>query len=295
LLTFALLGIGDQAATVGQISFSLAPLASYVEERGFRTTLEDTEFDSPDAVRDALLELASSGVVASYEEGPEPVYLIAADQYLTAAYYRNTIVHFFVAGAIAELALLAAAEAPDGERMAAFDDSVAALRDLFKFEFFFPEKEEFRREVGSELSLRSPGWEDAVASDGDAIRAVLHSLRPLLAHRVLRAFLSAYRVAADEIAALLDPAAFDESVFLVACVRRGRQYLLQHRLRSAESVSEPLFRAALGLARNRGLLDPKTTDREAACADFVREVAAALHRVEAISALGSARRAGLVR
>lgn len=294
LLTFALLGIGDQAATARQISFSLGPLARYVEERGFPVT-EAAAFDSPDAVAGALHALSSSGVVTCFAEGPEPVYLIAADQYLTAAYYRNTIIHFFVAGAIAELALLEAVEAAEGDRMTAFEDAVAELRDLFKFEFFFPEKDEFRREVSLELGLRAPGWEDAVANGPDAIRAVLRSLRPLLAHRVLRAFLSAYHVVADEIAAMDDVRGFDEAAFLVACAHRGRQYLLQHRLRSAESVSQPLFVAALGLARNRGLLDADNPERVSELERFASRIARTLHHVEAISALGSARRAGLIR
>ena len=35
--------------------------------------------------------------------------MIAPDQHLAAAYYRNTVIHFFVNGAIAELALIRAA------------------------------------------------------------------------------------------------------------------------------------------------------------------------------------------
>ena len=30
------------------------------------------------------------------DAGPEAVYVIGPDQHLTAAYYRNTIIHFFV-------------------------------------------------------------------------------------------------------------------------------------------------------------------------------------------------------
>lgn len=294
LLTFTLLGIGDQAATISQIAFSLGPLARYVERRGFPVS-EAVALDSPAAIEEVLGALSASGVVTCFDEGPEAVYLIAPDQHLAAAYYRNTIIHFFVAGAIAELALLESAEAGEGDRMAVFDAAVAELRDLFKFEFFFPEKEEFRNEVSRELSERAPGWEDAVAEGPDAIRAVLRSLRPLLAHRVLRAFLSAYHVVADEIAAMDDVRDFDEADFLVACAHRGRQYLLQHRLRSAEAVSRPLFVAALGLARNRGLVDADNPARAEEMERFSRGIARALHHVEAISALGSARRAGLIR
>jgi glycerol-3-phosphate O-acyltransferase len=74
----------------------------------------------------------------------------------------------------------------------------------------------------------------------------------------------------------------------------GKQYHLQRRIRSAESVSKVLFESALRLARNRGLLDsgvPNLPERRRA---FAREIREAVRRVDAIDALAASRRAGLI-
>jgi glycerol-3-phosphate O-acyltransferase len=60
---------------------------------------------------------------------------------------------------------------------------------------------------------------------------------------------------------------------LKECIGVARQYRLQHRLNSAESISKELFSNALKLAANRGLLDPSgehVAERRQAFADEVR-------------------------
>ena len=69
-----------------------------------------------------LTALVDNDVVTRFDEGLEPVFGIADDQQLAAAYYRNTIVHFFVSGAIAELALLHAIEGERSEVLPRFPD-----------------------------------------------------------------------------------------------------------------------------------------------------------------------------
>jgi glycerol-3-phosphate O-acyltransferase len=56
----------------------------------------------------------------------------------------------------------------------------------------------------------------------------------------------------------------DEREFLDECIGVGRQYRLQQRIDSGESISKELFRTALALARGRGLLaDPGPDPEEA--------------------------------
>jgi glycerol-3-phosphate O-acyltransferase len=65
---------------------------------------------------------------------------------------------------------------------------------------------------------------------------------------------------------------FDEGAFLDHCLRVGRQWVLERRLASEESLSTEMFRPALKLARHRGLFDTADAtlpDRRAA---FLREV-----------------------
>ncbi len=123
---------------------------------------------------------------------------------------------------------------------------------------------------------------------------MVRSIRPFSAHRVLRPFLDAYAVAADVLAAW-DPASpVDEAKFASAALALGRQYQLQRRITSPESVSKVLFQTALRLARNRGLLDPDTPDVDARRQAFAEEIRDAVRRVEAVDALAASRRAGLI-
>jgi glycerol-3-phosphate O-acyltransferase len=290
LVTLALLG-ADRAVTVEETVRVLRNWVDYVRRRELPTT-EALRLDTPEGVGATLAELQVNGVVTCFDEGPESVYAIGEDQHLAAAYYRNTIVHFFINSAIAELALLRAAEDGVADRAGEFWDEVLRLRDLLKFEFFFAEKDEFREEIRREVSLNSTSWEAALSSP-EEIQALLRKFRPFMAQRVLRPFLEAYRVVSDELEQA-DPAApFDETQFLKHCLARGKQYQLQRRIRSAESVSKVLFATALSLARNRGLFEANAelTERRAAFAAELRDV---IRRIEAIAALAASRRAGLI-
>ena len=300
LVTLTLLGAGDRALTLDETAASLKNVVNYVRRRRLPTTKELRDLDTAPGLKRALDALVGSGVVSRFAEGPEAVYAIGADQHLTAAYYRNTIIHFFVNGAIAELALLAAAEDGVTDPAAVFWEEAMRLRDLLKFEFFFAEKDAFRAELRDEIAGQDPAWETSLAGGGAAIRGLLRRFKPFSAHRVLRPFLDAYRVVGDALERLDPSAPFDEAAFLAGCIARGKQYDLQKRVRSRESVSRVLFGTAFRLARNRGVVPatPAAADDRAALAArrraFADEIRAAVRRLDAIDALVASRRAGLI-
>ena len=118
LVTLALLGTGDRALSVSETSTALANLHAYVRARNLPTTHE-FELDTPEGVRRALDDLVENDVVSRFDEGSETVYRIGPEQQLKAAYYRNSIIHFFLNPAILELSLLAAAETESGTTMTA--------------------------------------------------------------------------------------------------------------------------------------------------------------------------------
>ncbi len=300
LVTLSLLGIGDRALTVEETVTSLRNLVDYVRRRALPTT-GALELDTAEGVRRALDTLVESGVVSRFAEGPDAVYAIGSNQHLTAAYYRNTIIHFFLNGAIAELALLGAAEGKRGDTLGTFWDEAMRLRDLLKFEFFFAGKEEFRAEVRAEIALHDPIWEQSVTAGDAAIHDLIKRFRPFSAHRILRPFLEAYRVVGDALERGDAAAPFDENAFITSCIALGKQYELQRRIRSPESVSKVLFKTALRLAGNRGLLasGPGTPIADAQDLStrrraFAEEVRTAIRRVDAIDALAASRRAGLI-
>ena len=293
LVTLALLGAGEQACTVAEVEARLVNLLADVERRGLPTT-GDLDLDTPEGTARTLDALAENGVVTRFSEGSECVYSIGADQQLAAAYYRNTIIHFFVNPAIVELALVRAAEDDVADRVAAFWSAAMQLRDLLKFEFFFADKEIFRGELRRELADRDTDWEGTLRTGPDAIQDLLRSFRPYSAHRVLRPFLEAYRIVADELEQQDEATELDEGRFLQACMGLGKQYHLQRRIRSTASVSKVLFKTALNIAENRGLLQPGEPDLRAWRAAFAAEIRTAVRRTEAIDALAASRRAGLI-
>jgi glycerol-3-phosphate O-acyltransferase len=297
LVTLALLGVGDRALTLEEIAKSLENILAYVRRRKLPSTTDLADLGTPDGLRRALDALVGSGVVARFAEGPEPVYAVGADQHLTAAYYRNTIIHFFVNGAIAELALLAAAEDGVADPKAVFWEQAMALRDLLKFEFFFAEKDEFRAELRDEIALHDPAWEASVARGGDAIHALIRRFKPFSAHRTLRPFLDAYRVVGDALERRDAAEPLDEAAFLASCIALGKQYDLQRRVRSHESISKVLFATALRLVRNRGLAPAAVRDAAALAAArraFAEEIRTVVRRLDAIDALAASRRAGVI-
>lgn len=302
LVTLALLGTTGQALTVEGTRRSLANLVEYVHRRELPTTTDLEYLTRAEGVATTLEALVANDVVTRFDGGRQPVYGIADDQQLAAAYYRNTIVHFFVSGAIAELALLHSTEGDRNDVLPRFWDEVMRLRDLLKFEFFFPEKDAFRAEIRETLELDHRAWEKRIEEYEVDPETMIRRARPYLAHRVLRPFLESYRVVADQLARLPADARFDEKRFLKDCLGLGRQYELQQRIHAADSVSKALFQTALRLAGNRGLLaaapeDASPSAREAHAAArraFAEEIADAVRRVDIIVALAAQRRAGFV-
>jgi glycerol-3-phosphate O-acyltransferase len=294
LLTLALLGLGDRALTQGEIRAVLRPLLDYVAVRKLPQA-GGVDLASPDGLRPALDALVSTKVVTRFTGGAEPVYAIGENQHLVAAYSRNRIIHFFVTRAITELVLLHLVRTPfpgdtSGPAGAAEGDlgtrawaEALRLRDLLKYEFFFAAKPEFAEELRAELAILDPDWERK-AEDATAIAAGLAELPLLLGHRVLGSFLEAYMVVADRLAAH-PPGPVDEESFLEECIGVGRQYRLQQRIHSTESISKELFRNALALAAGRGLLeDGSAAGREA----FAAELREVVDRVDGLRRLAVA-------
>jgi glycerol-3-phosphate O-acyltransferase len=249
VVSLAMLG-ADRALTLDGVLATIEPLARYIEVRDW-TVAGAAVLTDRSTIRRALAELVSSGVLTCYDGGTEPVWGIGADQHLVAAFYRNGAIHIFVERAIGEVALLAAAEAgADDATLVAWEEA-KRLRDLLKFEFFFPGRHDFEAELRTELAILTPAA-SAGLTPADA-RRLLAGARPHLAHLVLRPFLDAYHVVADRLAAAEDDTVEEEEL-LAEALRVGRQWELQRRIASAESVSLELFRTAIRLAAHRDLL-----------------------------------------
>jgi glycerol-3-phosphate O-acyltransferase len=286
--TLVLLEQPDRALTEAEMRAGALPIAEYLGRRGAAISggmhLEQAYVLAerlPSEGRRALETLVRRGVVARFDGGEESVYSIPSGRYLEAAFYRNTLSHFFVTRSIVELAVLAAAERGAADLTAASWTEALALRDLLKYEFFFSTKEQFDHEVRAEMELSIPGWEATdvpAAGAHDRIRALPFRAAP----RILTPFLEAYGVLADRLA-LRDPAELvDQDALVAECIGVGRQRVLQRSLHSPESVSKDLFKNALLLAGNRELLDPGGPELAERRAAFATELAEVSRRIEVL-------------
>ncbi len=255
LLTLTLLGARGRSLTLPQIRAAIPGYLAFARQRRLPMTAT-AALDSDAAVVGVLESLAAQGVALSHAAGKQTVYGIAPGQHLAAAYYRNTIVHHFLSSAIAELALLGAAEHASADRMAAFEAEALGIRDLLKFDFFFRDRPQFVSGVESEAERLAPDWRQQLASGPDGVASSLPAAPMLCSDMMLRSFFEAYAVAADVLASDGGAESFEESGFLDRCMGLGRQQVLQRRLRSPEAVSRHLFRAGIELARSRGLWSP---------------------------------------
>jgi len=254
LVTLTLLGAGQRALTLADVAAEVTEMTEWVAQCHLPTT-DDLMLNDMSGVERTLADLAANGVVACFEAGPKPVFSIGPEQHLSAAYYRNTIIHFFVNDAFAELGLLKIAQLPQTHPESVFNDEIMALRDLFKFEFYYPPKPEFRRQVFASLEQRNPLWSQFSYYEPDKIRDLISATRPLLAHRVLRSFVDAYTVVAHVLFSRDTAAPFTEAQFLSDCLALGKQMYLQRRIASEESIAKALYSNGLRLARNRKLIE----------------------------------------
>jgi glycerol-3-phosphate O-acyltransferase len=245
----------DRALTLDEVCATVAPLAHYLTARGWSVAGDENLTDRATVAR-TLKSLVASGVLSCYAGGPEAVWGIGDEQHLVAAVYRNSAVHVLLVRAIAELALQQLVQTPGGTKRTAWQAALA-LRELLKFDFFFAGREEFADELWNEIAILTGARQEPTTEvdPGKATQWLANSSL-LVAHLVLRPFIDAYRVVAEELVNLDPQRTIDEKDFVDRCLRLAKQWSLQHRIASKESVSLEMFATALKMARHRGLVDP---------------------------------------
>ncbi len=268
IVSMALLEAQGSARTATELGEACLGLAEHIQARDLPLT-ESIEFGDPSQVTAILDWLAEHGNVSSHEALGRRVFWLDDEQMIRVSYYRNVVVHFFVERAIAEIALTSMAQEGLTDPQLA-RDRMLQLRDLLKFEFFFPEKEEFIDGASADISIDVPGWDELLSSSGAF--AVMEKLGAPVSHWAALPILDGYQIVGDELEDLRKP--FDEKKFLAACMARARMYRIEGRLISGESASQVLFKSALRLAANRGLLD-ESDDVRTRRARFAEEVRAA--------------------
>tara|TARA_R110002110_G_scaffold415561_2_gene650877 strand:+ start:79603 stop:81423 length:1821 start_codon:yes stop_codon:yes gene_type:complete len=280
VLLMVLLGANERALTAQEIYQQASEIASLVQRRalpaasGFR--LESTE-----QVSAAIIALENAGLVNAYDKAPDTVYYIPQGKRLAAAYYRNTITHYFLNAALAEMGLALCTLDIDLPDEAALKKHVMALRDLYRFEFFYRPPQEFWQGVMFEVSERYSGWDDS----NQSLAKLLRDKPPRFSHAILRSITEAYLVIAVALLDLEDRPVENTKALLQQLLAQGEQMRLRQTVSCESSVSQDLFSNGLRLADHLGLLTGNPRQLVAARKQFADQVVAAL------SALNSLQRA----
>jgi glycerol-3-phosphate O-acyltransferase len=253
VLTMVLLGANGRALTAAEIHAQAGDIAALVRARGLPAA-SGFSLDDEEQVRAAVLALQGSDLIRCFDKANTPVYYIPRGKQLAAAYYRNTITHYFLNAALAEIGLAACAlgiEAPNAQLL---EREVLGLRDLYKFEFFYKPTGEFLQAVQAEALERYPNW----TSGEHSLQKLLREQAPRFGHAILRSITESYLIIAVTLLELGAQPVHDRKKFTARLLAQGQQMLLRRTISCESSVSQDLFATGLRLAEHLQLLDGKT-------------------------------------
>ncbi|MGI9609146.1 MAG: hypothetical protein ACR2NL_02525, partial [Acidimicrobiia bacterium] len=242
---------GADSFSVDDLMEMVEPFRAIIERRDLPLTLQ-AEAPDGELARAVLDDLVALGLFSQVDGDDGDRYQLAAGQSGSAAYYRNTIVHFFVNRAITELAVAAVEGVEDEKLDRVIVDEALALRDLLKFEFFFSPSDEFVDEIRNELDEAHSDWR-SLARSGE-VAAVASSLAPSVTRGVLEPFLRSYLLVSQVLVEAgdqtVDPISLSETALAL-----GADLLEAGQLRTGESVSSVNVDSAIALAKYRNLLE----------------------------------------
>jgi glycerol-3-phosphate O-acyltransferase len=274
VLAMVLLGANYRALTASETHRQSAGIAELIRERKLPAS-SGFSLNNEAEVSAALLALEQSGLVRSFTASRVPVYYIPDEQRLAAAYYRNTITHYFLHAALGEIGLAMCALGIELPNADALRGNVCALRDLYKFEFFYKPTDEFLREVVFETGQRYPHWDSGEYS----IEKLLHDKPPRFGHAILRQITEAYLIIAVALLELGEAPVTDQKKFIRQLLAQGQEMLLRRTISCESSVSQDLFGNGLRLAAYLGLLDGRGDDIAGGRATFATSVVSALSAI----------------
>jgi glycerol-3-phosphate O-acyltransferase len=274
VLAMVLLGANYRALTASEMHRQSAGIADLIRERKLPAS-SGFSLNNEAEVSAALLALERSGLVKSFSASQIPVYYIPEGQRLAAAYYRNTITHYFMHAALGEIGLAMCAlgiELPDAEVLRS---NVGALRELYKFEFFYKPADEFWQEVLVETGKRYPQWDIGEFS----IEKMLHDKPPRFGHAILRQITEAYLIIAVALMELEETHVDDQKKFIRQLLAQGKEMLLRRTICCESSVSQDLLGNGLRLAGHLGLLEGRGADIAGRRVAFAESVVSALSAI----------------
>jgi putative phosphoserine phosphatase / 1-acylglycerol-3-phosphate O-acyltransferase len=203
-----------------------------------------------ESVQVALNLLSNVGILLQQGDGLHTKYTINREKYLQATYYANMSVHHLYHRAFVEIALVKIADLAIKDRQLAFWQEVMALRDFFKFEFFYSTKEKFTDEIEAELNFLIPNWQKELFVNKSDIHLILNQQKILVAPVILNNYIDAYKVIGQGIMVWDVNMAFEENKFIEYCLFLGEEMHWLGQIKRVESVSKPFLQNGIRLVEN---------------------------------------------
>ncbi len=194
------------------------------------------------------------------EEEEEPIYTLDEDKRLPLEMYKNMILHHFLPLSFVSLSLLSAdyGECTEHKLM----EDYRFLKDLFKFDFIYDERDTDEGKIQGCIEFLSSGRHlNVVSHDGQRACKVTAKGREEMVYfaAMLTNFLEAYGMVLNSLPRL-EKSPENEKDFLARLRRTGQRLYKQGQVLRPEALSQLLFKNALALAKDYGLVKADYTD-----------------------------------
>lgn len=279
VMCLSLLGMAPRGMTAPELENVMNFMVQWATDRDIRFSDDLTESNLP-GLQKVIDALVNSGLLVRYDKGSGTIYTIELNKHSLASYYRNSIIHHFLDKAIIELSLFKAREERQAKPLDVFWDETERLRDLFKFEFFYPEKDVYRRNLEIELSRADSEWQMRFETGGLALNNLINRFQPLVGHAVFLPFVEAYTIVLDILAGLEPGQSINRKDCVEMALKEGRQAYLLRRISSEASIGKILFENGFKMAASQGLTRGNTKQTVITRKALLREFRALSRRME---------------
>ncbi|MEW4466653.1 glycerol-3-phosphate 1-O-acyltransferase [Parasphingorhabdus sp. JC815] len=279
LMCLSMLGTAPRAMTADELQAIINFFVKWAKERNIRFS-DDLTKQSLEDIQNVIDTLVNNGLFVCYDQGSSTVYTIQPEKHPLASYYRNSIIHHFLDKAIIELSLLKAREDQSKNAAEVFWAETDRLRDLFKFEFFYPPKEEYRENLKAELTRACPDWEMKLQKGGVLLKSLTNRFQPLVGHAVFLPFVESYTVVLDILSRLKPGQTIDQKNCVDMALKEGRQAYMLRLITSEASIGKILFENGFKMAASQDLTGETTEETIAKRKALLRKFRALSRRME---------------
>ncbi|RNC92492.1 MAG: HAD-IB family hydrolase [Allomuricauda sp.] len=244
--------LNDFAQTKKEIEFKVKKLMEYIGKKQ-EDSLMDRGNPIAVSVQKGLNLLQGANIVQKSRAGQKAQYSIVSSEYLPATYYANMVAGHLYHSAFVEMALVKVKDDTSPDRIIHFWEEIMALRNLFKFEFFYTNKAKFSIEIEEELNRFDKNWREILGDPKKDVNEILKKQNLFISRALLLSYLEADKVVCHTLNNWDEDNPFKEEEFLELCMFKGKELHWQSRITRLDSVSKPFLSNAYRFAENAGL------------------------------------------